>query len=114
MSASAWQGLQAEGVCAATISSILAEVDRDNNRRIDYDEFVRMMLSNERASRHSDSSEPGAVQHELPGGASCGQQSVDSALPHVSQLDSDARHTLHVGKSGAWLPATVRAGGTLA
>lgn len=104
---------------ASTTSSILAEVDRDNNRRIDYDEFVRMMLSDEQHSRHSGSSEQGTAEQELsadalPGAASSGQQSVDGVVPHVLQLDGDARHTLHVGKSGAWLPATVRAGGTLA
>lgn len=32
------QALQKEGVSAAAIQSLLSEVDRDNNCRIDYDE----------------------------------------------------------------------------
>jgi hypothetical protein len=32
------QALQKEGVSAGAIQSLLAEVDRDNNCRIDYDE----------------------------------------------------------------------------
>eukprot|EP00775_Hariotina_reticulata_P001153 gene1153-1493_t len=52
------QALQHEGVSAAAIQSMLDEVDRDRNRRIDYDEFTRMMLEDDmqhrphRVSRH--------------------------------------------------------------
>lgn len=33
-----WQALRQEGVSSSAIVSILSEVDRDNNHRIDYDE----------------------------------------------------------------------------
>lgn len=32
------QALQQEGVSTSTVQSILGDIDRDNNRRIDYEE----------------------------------------------------------------------------
>lgn len=40
--------LQQEGVTADAIESILEDCDRDNDKRIDYEEFCRMMLTDER------------------------------------------------------------------
>jgi Ca2+-binding EF-hand superfamily protein len=39
------QALQHEGVSAAAIQSMLDDVDRDRNRRIDYDEVTILSLS---------------------------------------------------------------------
>uniref|UniRef100_A0A383VCA4 non-specific serine/threonine protein kinase n=1 Tax=Tetradesmus obliquus TaxID=3088 RepID=A0A383VCA4_TETOB len=132
------EALQKEGVSAAAIQSLLSEVDRDNNCRIDYDEFARMMLTeafdhDRHGSRYSGDGHGAPGQHhhqhlratretsnspraagssgssgntnrggshaELPGSTGAANE---AAMRHLQHMESQALHTLHGVKSGAW------------
>ncbi|KAF8059360.1 CPK17 [Scenedesmus sp. PABB004] len=115
--------LRAEGVSCGAIASILADVDRDNDRRIDYDEFARMMLgADDAAARNAPPShggaDPHAGGHGRPGAGHSPQPVNGDGCAHLPgsaghkgdasgrvpvKLGSQARHTLHGVKSGAWM-----------
>lgn len=97
------QALQQEGVSQEAIESILEDCDRDNDRNIDYEEFCRMMLTDEherrgskqeaRAARqtHSQRSHsraersPRAASEMLPGSLRGSQAEGEQELPPSQQ-----------------------------